>query len=165
MATQHLTAIPKGSLIIVTGVASYLASYTVKDLLQRGYRIRGTVRDLVQSAWLTEEVFRSFAQSGALELVQVPDLAAPDAFNMVIEGSGASAIMHFATPGLGDPDPHNVIPKAVDGILGLLRAASQEKSIRRFVYTSSIAAVFTPKAGRVGTATVRGDAHRHRVRG
>ena len=147
MTNHHPTTIPEGSLILITGATSYLASYVIKDLLERGYRVRGIVRDLTKAAWLTEEVFPSFAKSGAFDLVEVHDLAALNAFDHVIPGSNAGAILHFATPFDFSPDPNQVIPQAVAYVLGLLRAAARETSVKRFVFTSSVGAVYSPKGG------------------
>ncbi len=33
-------------LVLVTGAAGFLATHVVKQLLEGGYRVRGTVRDL-----------------------------------------------------------------------------------------------------------------------
>ncbi|KAH7010492.1 hypothetical protein EDB80DRAFT_763398 [Ilyonectria destructans] len=147
MASHNPTAIPDGSLVLITGATSYLASYVIKDFLERGYRVRGIVRNLSQAGWLTEEVFPLFAQKGVFDLVEVPDLAAVNAFESAITDSNASAILHFATPFDFSPDPNQVIPQAVEIILGLLRAAAREPSVKRFVYTSSIGAVYSPKGG------------------
>lgn len=91
MTSYNHTAIPKGSLVLITGATSYLASYTIKDFLERGYRVRGIVRNLSQAAWLTEEVFPSFVQSGTFDLVEVPDLSASNAFDSVVLNSNANA--------------------------------------------------------------------------
>ncbi|KAH8892388.1 putative aldehyde reductase 2 [Thozetella sp. PMI_491] len=147
MAFHHPTAIPEGSLVLVTGATSYLASYVIKGFLERGYRVRGIVRNLAHAVWLMEEVFASFAQDGVFDLVEVPDMAATNAFDGVVLNSGASAVLHFATPFHFSPDPNEVIPPAVDMILGLLRAVSQEPSVKRFVHTSSIGAIYSPKGG------------------
>jgi nucleoside-diphosphate-sugar epimerase len=147
MAGQTLTAIPEGSLILITGATSYLASYVIKDFLERGYRVRGIVRSLSKASWLTQEVFPDYTKSGVFDLVEVPDLAAPEAFDDVIPNSKASAILHFATSLDFDPDPNKVIPQAVEAVLRLLRTAAREPSIKRFIFTSSIGAVYSPKGG------------------
>lgn len=147
------TAIPEGSLVLITGATSYLASYAIKGLLERGYRVRGIVRNLSRASWLVDEIFPSFAQSGVFDLAEVPDMTVPNAFDGVIINSGASAILHFATPFDFSPNPNDMIPQAVEGVLGLLRAAAQESSIKRLVYTSSVGAVFTPEGGVPATMT------------
>ncbi|GKZ52116.1 hypothetical protein AbraIFM66951_000537, partial [Aspergillus brasiliensis] len=48
-------ALPKGALILVTGANGFIASHVSDQLLQMGYRVRGTVRS--EKPWL-EEHFR-----------------------------------------------------------------------------------------------------------
>lgn len=138
------TTIPKGSWILVTGANGFVASHIVKEFLQRGYRIRGTVRDLKKYSWLVQDLFKTDAENGNFEIVQVPDLAAQHAFDEAVEG--ASAIIHVATIGF-DPNPNNVLPKIVAGTKSLLEAAMREPSVRQFVYTSSVAAMISPQVG------------------
>ncbi|KAK8043948.1 hypothetical protein PG994_012786 [Apiospora phragmitis] len=145
MAGHHPTAVPTGSLVLITGITSYVASYTAKDLLERGYRGRGVVRNLPQAAWLTEELFASFTEAGVFDLVEIPDLAAPNAFHGIIFESRPSAIIHTATPMSFDPDPSNVITPVVQTISSLLQAAALVPSAQRFVYTSSIGAAYSPR--------------------
>ncbi|KAK8087544.1 hypothetical protein PG997_002505 [Apiospora hydei] len=155
MAEQHPTAIPPGSLVLITGITSYVASWVAKDLLERGYRVRGVVRNLSQAAWLTQDVFPSFATAATFDLVEIPDLAAPNAFDNVIRESQPSAIIHTATPMSFDPDPHNVIPPVVSTMTSLLGSAARvaSSSVKRFIYTSSIGAVYSPQVDTPATLT------------
>ncbi|KAK8097512.1 hypothetical protein PG984_016651 [Apiospora sp. TS-2023a] len=129
MASQHSTAIPAGSLILITGITSYVASFTAQSLLERGYRVKGVLRNLAQdSAWLIEELFPQFAAetgTGTFDLVEIPDLAAPHAFDEVFQQSRPSAVIHTATPMTFDPDPNKVITPVVDIMSSLLRAAAR----------------------------------------
>ncbi|KAH7128897.1 hypothetical protein EDB81DRAFT_859940 [Dactylonectria macrodidyma] len=153
MASETPTVIPKGSLVLITGATSYLASYVIKYFLEHGYRVRGIVRNLPKAAWLTEEVFPSFAQRNLFDLVEIPDLAASNAFDSVIANSKPSAVLHFATPFNFSPDPNKVIPQAVDAVLNLLRSAVKEPFVKRFVYTSTIGTVYSPTSGSPATLT------------
>uniref|UniRef100_A0A8H7K658 NAD-dependent epimerase/dehydratase domain-containing protein n=1 Tax=Bionectria ochroleuca TaxID=29856 RepID=A0A8H7K658_BIOOC len=79
-------AVPPGSWILVTGANGFVASHTVKQFLERGYKVRGTVRDLEKSSWLVKGIFKSYADKGHLELVEVKDLAVENAFDSAIKG-------------------------------------------------------------------------------
>lgn len=138
------TTIPKGSWILVTGASGFVASHVVKEFLQRGYKIRGTVRDLNKYSWLAGDLFKEDADKGNLDIVQVPDLGAEHAFDTAV--NGVSAIVHIATIGF-DTNPNNVIPRVVAGTKSLLEAAMKEPSVQQFVYTSSIAAMISPQLG------------------
>ncbi|EEU34686.1 uncharacterized protein NECHADRAFT_44664 [Fusarium vanettenii 77-13-4] len=137
--------IPSGSLVLVTGATGFVASHVTRQLLERGYRVRGTVRELAQASWLIDNHFKSYSESGHLELIEVPDLVADGAFNEAVKG--VSAIAHIATISNLDPNPHNIIPQTVAGATGILKSAANEPSLRRVVFTSSIMAAVLPVAG------------------
>lgn len=132
------TAIPKGSLVLITGVTGHVASHAAKMFLERGFRVRGTVRDLEIASWLKEDGFKPFADSGDLELFLVPDMGVKNAFAEAIKG--VSAIVHVASIMSWSENANEVIPPVVEGITSLLEGAASEPSVKSFVYTSSIAA-------------------------
>ncbi|OHE93330.1 hypothetical protein CORC01_11398 [Colletotrichum orchidophilum] len=132
------TAVPKGSWVLITGATGHIAAHTVKQFLERGYKVRGTVRDLKSAAWLTQDVFKSFADRGELELVHVPDLGAQHAFDEAIKG--VSAIAHIASILTFSDNAQEVIPPVVSSVISILNAAAREPSVKSIVYTSSIAA-------------------------
>lgn len=136
------TALPKGSLILITGVNGYAATPIAQQLLNRRYRVRGTVRDATKSKWLVDELFRSEASNGSFELVTVKDMASKGAFREAVRG--VDAIAHVATVTSLDPDPNKVIPQTVAGVVNLLEVAAEEPSVKTVVFTSSIAAAVTP---------------------
>ncbi|KPM41009.1 hypothetical protein AK830_g5538 [Neonectria ditissima] len=139
------TTIPAGSWVLVTGATGFVASHITKQFLERGYKVRGTVRDLTQASWLIDDHFKSYVDSGNLELVAVPDLAADGAFDEAVKG--VSAIAHIATITSFDPNPNNVVPQTVAGMASILRAAAKEQSVKEIVFTSSIMAATLPISG------------------
>lgn len=139
------STIPRGSWVLVTGATGFVGSHVVRQLLQRGYRVRGAVRDLIQASWLITDHFKTYFESGAFGLVTVPDLAVDGAFDDAVKG--VSAIIHLATIVTFDPNPNNVVPQAVAGVRSILKAAAQEPSVKRIVFTSSIVAARIPAVG------------------
>lgn len=137
--------LPKGSIVLVTGLTGFIASHIGKQLFDHGFKVRGTVRDLSKAAWLKDDLFKAQHLAGNLELVQVPDLGAPNAFDEAVKG--VAAVAHVATIVSLDPNPHNVVPQTVEGAVSLLRAAKLEPSIRRVVYTTSSGTSSMPVAG------------------
>jgi nucleoside-diphosphate-sugar epimerase len=137
--------IPKGSLVLITGATGHIAAHTVKILLERGYRVRGTVRDVDAAQWMTQGVFEKFSDLGQLELCHVPDLAAEDAFADAIRG--VSSIVHIAAQLNFDPDPKKIITPAINSLISFLEAANHETTVKSFVYTSSIAAAVNYEPG------------------
>ncbi|UKZ61633.1 uncharacterized protein TrAtP1_002892 [Trichoderma atroviride] len=130
--------IPKGALVIVTGVTGFVGSHIAKALLERGYRVRGTVRDVEKAAWLVKSVLKDYADTGRFEFCYIPDIAATKAYDEAIQG--VSAIAHVASILSMDPDPTKVIPATVAGVTSILNAAMKEPSVKSFVYTSSLGA-------------------------
>mmetsp|Transcript_456 Transcript_456/g.1102 ORF Transcript_456/g.1102 Transcript_456/m.1102 type:complete len:369 (+) Transcript_456:127-1233(+) len=126
-------------LVLVSGASGYVASHVVREFLDNGYRVRGTVRDLASKASHLE----SWASEGdPLELVQA-DLTDPDSWNRACEG--CDFVAHVASPffvGCSDADAEEklYIP-ARTGTLNVLKAAKHAKSVKRVVLTSSMAAI------------------------
>lgn len=143
--SSKTSTIPDDSWVLVTGATGFVGSHVVRQLLQRGYKVRGTVRDFTQASWLVTDHFETYVESGALDLATVPDLAVDGAFDDVVKG--ASAIIHIATIVTFDPNPNNVVPQAVAGVKSIMNAAAQEPSVKRVVFTSSIVAAGLPVVG------------------
>lgn len=137
-------AIPSGSVVLVTGATGFVASHVTRQLLQRGYKVRGTVRDLSQAQWLIGEHFKTYYESGQYELIVVPDLVAEGAFDEAVKG--VAAIAHIATIATFDPNPHSSIPQAVAGVTSIVKSAVKEPSVQRVVFTGSIMAAILPIA-------------------
>ncbi|MEO6026865.1 MAG: GDP-mannose 4,6-dehydratase, partial [Candidatus Binatia bacterium] len=57
-------------LVLVTGATGYIAGHCIRELLEHGYRVRGTVRSLRDSA-KTEHLRRIASElGGSVELVE-----------------------------------------------------------------------------------------------
>jgi nucleoside-diphosphate-sugar epimerase len=130
--------IPKDSWVLVTGANGFVGTHVILQFLERGYKVRGTVRDAKVSKWVTEEVFPQYAKDRSLEVVEVKDMAATNAFDEAVKG--VEAVVHIATITTFDPDPSKVIPPTVAGTVSAFSAALKEPGVKRFVYTTSIVA-------------------------
>lgn len=127
--TDLETTIPKGSWVLVTGATSYVASHIIKQFLERGYRVRGTVRNASDVSWIVNEAFKSYADTGDFKLIAVPDIGADHAFDEAIKG--VSAILHVATVSSLSSDPNEVIPQTVAAATSILR--NQHISLSHFL--------------------------------
>jgi len=127
--------LPLGSLVLVTGVNGLIASQLADQLIQAGYRVRGTVRSVSKYAWLTS----FFSERYGLEkfsLIEVPDIRAPGCFDEAAKD--VSGIAHTATyMNFTTQDPSDVIPPVVESIKTALEAAKKSASVKAFVLTSS----------------------------
>lgn len=133
------SSIPPGGLILVTGANGYVASVAIQVFLQRGYCVRGTVRSLASNAWMKTYFGPKF------ELVEVPDIYAPDAFQRSLKG--VDGVAHIAMNMDMNPRNHAIIEQTVQSNLQLLEAAALEPSIKSVVITSSLAACALPTTG------------------
>ncbi|CAM6100125.1 unnamed protein product [Calypogeia fissa] len=138
-----------GKTVAVTGATGFIASYLVKDLLERGYNVRGTVRnpdDVSKVGFL-------FDLPGAKERLTLykADLVDEGSFDSIVDG--ADGIFHTASPAFNNnvTDPQKqLIDPAVKGTLNLLEAAAKAPSVKRVVLTSSIVSILfsaRPRAG------------------
>ncbi|KAK3694437.1 NAD(P)-binding protein [Podospora appendiculata] len=135
--------IPVGSLILVTGANGLIASHAVDQLLAAGYRVRGSVRDKQRCAWL-EPLFEARHRKGQFELIEVPDLAAPGAWDVSVQGvAGIVSVAGCAQ--LFTKDVEKTVEDEVKSFYGLLEAAKAEPGVKSFVFTSSVWAAWTPE--------------------
>ncbi|KAF5640148.1 aldehyde reductase II [Fusarium sp. NRRL 25303] len=137
MAPLDNPAIPKGSLVLVTGVNGLLGSHVAKQFLEYGYKVRGTVRDVEKNSWLTAAFDKQYGP-GNFELVAVPDLTDDKALTGAAKGT--AVIAHTASIMTMDADPNNVIPAVINFAVAAIKAAYAASSVKRFVFTSSSSA-------------------------
>jgi dihydroflavonol-4-reductase len=127
-------------LILVTGASGFVGKWTVIKLLQRGYRVRGTIRSEAKG----DQVMKATALNAGeamrnLHLVQadiLDDTGWEDAMD------GVDAVMHVATA-IREDEPRDsslVIRPAIEGTERVLRF-THRAGIERFILTSSIATV------------------------
>ncbi len=134
-----MTTLATDQPVCVTGASGFVASQIVKDLLERGYRVRGTVRRPPHTGsydFLTQ-------LEGAQERLQLfqANLLEPETFEAAVEG--CEVVMHTASPyQLTVEDPQkDLVDPAVKGTRGVLEAVKKIGGARRVVLTSSMAAV------------------------
>ncbi|KAI1119113.1 NAD(P)-binding protein [Nemania sp. NC0429] len=110
--------------VLITGANGYIAAQTVGRFLAAGWAVRGTVRDR-ESAGARELAAHLAAE--AFELVEVPDIKAPGAFDEAVRG--VQAVAHLATPVVFDSgDVEYIVGTAVRGTLSILESALKEAS-------------------------------------
>eukprot|EP01094_Clydonella_sp_ATCC50884_P025710 TRINITY_DN686_c0_g1_i1.p1 TRINITY_DN686_c0_g1~~TRINITY_DN686_c0_g1_i1.p1 ORF type:complete len:345 (-),score=132.13 TRINITY_DN686_c0_g1_i1:153-1148(-) len=125
-----------GAIVAVTGASGYIAGSVIASLLERGYKVRGTVRALA-NADKTAHLRERFP---GIELFEA-DLLKDGSFKACFEG--ADYVMHTASPfQLQVQDPQkDLIDPALHGTENVVSTALATPSVKRIVVTSSVAAV------------------------
>ena len=121
--------------VLVTGASGFIAKHIVRELLEKGFEVRGTVRSDKRQA----EVEALFP-TAELEFVKL-DLMADEGWDAALDG--VDVLMHTASPfPSGNPDdPQELIRPAVDGTMRAMKAA-HAAGIDRVILTSSCAAIY-----------------------
>ncbi|PYH42259.1 aldehyde reductase II, partial [Aspergillus saccharolyticus JOP 1030-1] len=138
--------IPQGSLILVTGANGYIASHAIDILLQRGYKVRGTVRSA--TPWLDQHFTARYGEERFATMI-VSALDDPAACHQAMQD--VSGVLHIASDMSFNPDPKAVIPWVRQATINLLEVAASQPSVTRFVLTSSSTAALLPSPGETGT--------------
>lgn len=147
-STVHLRepAIPFGSTVLVTGVNGLVGSHIADQLLAAGYNVRGTVRSAQKNLWMP--IFfkeRYDSASVTFELCEVGDMAVEGCFDQAVKG--CSGVLHTTSSiNLRCTEPEPAILENIQTVLTCLRSAAAEKSVKRFVLTSSAWAIASPKS-------------------
>lgn len=139
--------------ILVTGASGFIAKHILKDLLDAGYLVRGSVRSPSRADEVTAAVSPHLADRSNLNerLTFVTlDLDRDEGWQAAL--SGADALIHTASPfPLVQPsNEEDVIRPAVEGTLRALRAAKNAGVTRVVMTSSSVALMFkTLEPGRM----------------
>jgi dihydroflavonol-4-reductase len=123
--------------VLVTGASGFIGAELTKQLLARGYRVRGTSRDPVLARTYLRDVPGAAER---LELVEA-DLLEPE--SLARSAEGCEYAFHVASPfflDAGDPQ-RDLVDPAVSGTRAILEACHHSERMRRVVVTSSIAAL------------------------
>ena len=122
--------------VFVSGGSGYIAGYLIRQLVQQGWTVHTSVRDLAREAALRQLL----AVDNARLQVFAADLTRDAGWAEAMQG--CSHVAHVASPLPGNwvKKPDDLIVPARDGVLRALRAA-RAAGVRRFVMTSSVAAI------------------------
>ncbi|KDN45795.1 hypothetical protein RSAG8_04628, partial [Rhizoctonia solani AG-8 WAC10335] len=128
--------------VLLTGANGYFAAHAVKDLLERGYTVVGTVR----SGPKGEELVKLFpSHAGKISYAVVPNIVKAGAFDQVIKKGNFDAVAHAASPVVVPGGTiEDFVRPAIDGTVGILDSIKAHGStVKRVVVTSSIVTTLT----------------------
>lgn len=118
-------------LVVVTGANGHIGNNLCRQLIEKGYTVRGTVRSMDKAPKLDME----FVEADVLE---------EEGWDKVLEG--AYGLFHLATIYATSGDGQLILDTANKGTEIVFRAAAKA-GISRIVYTSSVAAIGSSPKG------------------
>ena len=141
-----MTAIsPADGPVAVTGASGYIGSWAIYDLMQQGYHVHACVRDLSNPAKVDHLTALNEDRDlrGEVELFR-GDLLDRGSYDEAF--AGCSAVLHIGAPvGFNRETPQEVYDGCFTQNDHVLTSARKSGNLRRFVFTSSFAAVGHPR--------------------
>ncbi|MCP5054134.1 MAG: NAD-dependent epimerase/dehydratase family protein, partial [bacterium] len=129
----------KDTTVLVTGASGFIAMHCVLQLLEQGYRVRGTLRTPSRETSL-RQTFQKHVEAGHRLEFMTADLTQDEGWDEAARG--CRYVMHVASPVPLKKPKHEdelIIP-AREGTLRVLKA-SAVAGVKRVVLTSSVAAI------------------------
>ncbi|CAK9438296.1 uncharacterized protein LODBEIA_P25200 [Lodderomyces beijingensis] len=129
--------------VFLSGATGYIAQHVLKQLLEKGYRVIGSVRSEAKG----ENLKQLTKQSPNFSYVVIPNIADPGAFDKPLQDHPEiSVFLHTASPVDFDLEAKDfeakVLKPAIDGTKSVLSAIkSYGKNIEHLVVTSSVISV------------------------
>ena len=125
--------------VLVTGASGFIAMHCILKLLEKGYKVRGTLRSPERETGLRKTFMKHTSVNDRLEFITT-NLKTDAGWDDAVKG--CQYVLHVASPFPSQPPKHedDLIQPAKEGALRVLRAASSA-NVRRVVMTSSLAAI------------------------
>lgn len=142
--------------VAVTGCSGFTGGHMVRELILHGYQVRACIRD--SKSWRGKDCVQYLEKLPNVELWDGCDLFTPHSYDKAF--AGCSAVFHVAAvlgnsaDGKSQPLGSGSVPQDVydGGIVGtqnIIDSINASGSVRRLVYTSSMAAVSGAKGARL----------------
>ena len=124
--------------VLVTGASGYIALHCISELLNLGYKVKGSLRDLSKENEVRCSLDKKLGEEN-LEFCQL-NLLSDDGW--LEASSDCDYLMHIASPFvIKEPQNEDILIKpAVEGTLRALNAA-KHSSIKKVILTSSMASI------------------------
>lgn len=124
--------------VLLTGITGFLGSHTAIQLLEKSYKVIGTLRNMNRAEEIKEVIAKHTKHIENLSFVEA-DLLTSD-WDSIIQG--VDFVQHIASPfpRVLPKTEEELIKPAKEGALNVLKAAAKN-GVKRVVMTSSTAAV------------------------
>ena len=139
---------PKDGPVAVTGCSGFTGGHMVRELVLHGYRVRACIRDA--NSWRGRDCVGYLSRLPNVDIVDGCDLFTPGSYDDAFKG--ASGVFHVAavlgnsadgkSQPLGSGDvSQDVYDGGMVGTRNVIDAINASGTVKRLVYTSSMAAV------------------------
>jgi nucleoside-diphosphate-sugar epimerase len=127
----------KQSTVAVTGSSGYIGSFVVSELLDRGYKVHCPIRGSTENPGKAEHLLKH-PNAANLTIFDGGDLSKKGSFDEAF--ASADAVIHTAAQvDLGEDE--SIITDSVEGTKNVLSSVDKSPGVKRFVQTSSVAAI------------------------
>ena len=124
--------------VLVTGGSGFIALHCIAELLKQNFSVRTSLRSMNRKDEIIESLSKEVNINNNLEFCSL-DLLKDDGWDDA--SKDCTYVLHVASPILTkDPDPNTLIKPAVEGLMRALKS-SIKNNVKRFVMTSSVAAI------------------------
>ena len=124
--------------VLVTGATGFIGLHCIKQLLDRGYSVNGTLRSQDRQTEVVDSLERNNTPTRHLSLFEV-DLNRDSGWNSAIRD--CNYVLHVASPFvLTDEDEDFFVKPAVEGVQRALKF-SKKHNVKKVILTSSFAAI------------------------
>ena len=122
--------------VLLTGISGFIGLYCAKELLDAGFKVKGTVRNSAKQQEVIEVMKSNDISIKNLKFVEL-DLTSDNGWDKAMKG--CECVMHVASPfKIANPkDEDEMILPAVEGTKRILKSANKA-SIKKVILTSSI---------------------------
>ena len=135
---------PADGPIAVTGASGYIGSWIVRDCAEQGYEVRACVRDPSRADKVDHLTALNDEGLRGSVVLAAGDLFKPGSYDDAFDG--CCAVIHAgATVGYNRETPQQVYDGCFTEVAHVLESARKSGTMRRFVFTSSFAAVGHPR--------------------
>ena len=124
--------------VLVTGASGYIALHCISELLNDGYKVKGSLRDLSKENQVRDSLKNELSETN-LEFCNL-DLLKDDGWDQA--AADCDYLIHIASPFIiQEPkDENTLIEPALRGTLRALNSA-KNSTIKKVVLTSSMASI------------------------
>lgn len=144
MPKHEFAVSPADGAMVVTGASGYIGAWIVRDCMEQGYEVRACVRDTNNPTKIQHLMqLNSLGLRGQVTLYEA-DLFKAGSYDEAF--AGAAAVIHAgATVGFNRETPQEVYDGCFKENAHVIESVKRSGSVRRFVFTSSFAAVGHPR--------------------